>query len=82
MKKALETPGVPCSREELSVVSPELKQILKAELTARRNRNEQERKLFDELIQGIEDMRAHREGKITLRTHTVQDFRRCRLMRA
>ena len=23
------------------------------------------RKLFDELIQGIEDMRAHREGKIT-----------------
>ena len=32
------------------------------------------RKLFDELIQGIEDMRAHREGKITLRTHTVQDL--------
>ena len=32
------------------------------------------RNLFDELIQGIEDMRAHREGKITLRTHTVQDL--------
>ena len=32
------------------------------------------RKLFDELVQGINDMRAHRQGQITLRTHTVQDL--------
>ena len=32
------------------------------------------RNLFDELMQGVEDMRAHREGKITLRTHTVEDM--------
>ena len=32
------------------------------------------RKLIDELIQGVDAMRAHREGKITLRTHTVQDL--------
>ena len=32
------------------------------------------RKLIDELLQGVEAMRAHREGKITLRTHTVEDL--------
>ena len=32
------------------------------------------RKLFDELLQGVDAMRTHREGKITLRTHTVQDL--------
>ena len=32
------------------------------------------RKLFDELLQGVDAMRAHREGKITLRTHTVEDL--------
>ena len=32
------------------------------------------RKLIDELLQGVDAMRAHREGKITLRTHTVEDF--------
>jgi putative transcriptional regulator len=29
------------------------------------------RTLFDELIRGVEDMRRHREGKITLRSHEV-----------
>ena len=32
------------------------------------------RKLIDELLQGVEAMREHREGKITLRTHTVEDL--------
>ncbi len=32
------------------------------------------RKLFDELLQGVDAMRAHREGKITLRTHTIEDL--------
>ena len=32
------------------------------------------RKLIDELLQGVDAMRAHREGKITLRTHTVEDL--------
>ena len=32
------------------------------------------RKLADELLQGIEAMRDQREGKITLRTHTVKDL--------
>ena len=32
------------------------------------------RKLFDELLQGVHAIRAHREGKITLRTHTVEDL--------
>ena len=32
------------------------------------------RKLFDELLQGVDAMRAHREGKITLRTHTVENL--------
>jgi len=29
------------------------------------------RSLFAELMEGVEDMRKHREGKITLRTHKV-----------
>ncbi len=29
------------------------------------------RNLFAELMEGVEAMRAHREGKLTLRTHTV-----------
>ena len=32
------------------------------------------RNLFDELLQGVDAMRAHREGKITLRTHTIEDL--------
>ena len=31
------------------------------------------RSLFDELMKGVEDMRRHREGKITLRTHEVSE---------
>ena len=34
------------------------------------------RKLVDELLQGIEAMRDQREGKITLRTHAVDDLPR------
>ena len=30
--------------------------------------------MFDELLQGVESMRDQREGKITLRTHTVRDL--------
>src|SRR5215831_14092704 len=29
------------------------------------------RKIFDDLMQGIADMKRHRQGKITLRSHTV-----------
>ena len=29
------------------------------------------RNLFAELMEGVDAMRAHREGKVTLRTHTV-----------
>ena len=32
------------------------------------------RKLFDELIEGVQAMRKQREGKITLRTHEVEDL--------
>ena len=31
------------------------------------------RRLFDELMQGVDAMRSHREGKITLRTHEVAE---------
>lgn len=31
------------------------------------------RKLFDELLDGFDAMRKHREGKITLRTHKVNE---------
>lgn len=30
------------------------------------------RRLFPELMSGVEAMRAHREGKVTLRTHRVE----------
>jgi len=29
------------------------------------------RRIFDDLMQGIADMKRHRQGKITLRSHTV-----------
>ncbi len=32
------------------------------------------RNMFNELMQGVEDMRLHREGKITLRTHQVDEL--------
>jgi putative transcriptional regulator len=34
----------------------------------------QKRKLFDELMEGIDVMRAQREGKITLRSHEVEEL--------
>lgn len=33
------------------------------------------RKLFDELMEGVESMKAHREGKVTLRSHKVEAAR-------
>jgi putative transcriptional regulator len=33
----------------------------------------QKRKLFDELMEGIDAMRQHREGRITLRSYEVED---------
>jgi len=32
------------------------------------------RKLFDELMEGVDVMRQEREGKITLRSHQVEDL--------
>jgi putative transcriptional regulator len=32
------------------------------------------RNLFNELMEGVESMRDHREGKITLRTHDVDEL--------
>ena len=32
------------------------------------------RKLFDELIDGVSSMQQQREGKITLRTHEIEDL--------
>jgi len=32
------------------------------------------RNLFNELLEGVESMRDHREGKITLRTHEVDEL--------
>lgn len=32
------------------------------------------RKLFDELVEGVDAMRREREGKITLRSHEVEDL--------
>jgi putative transcriptional regulator len=32
-----------------------------------------ERNLFDELMDGVEAMRQHREGKVTLRSHAVEE---------
>jgi putative transcriptional regulator len=34
----------------------------------------QKRKLFDELMEGVESMREQREGKITLRSHEVENL--------
>jgi putative transcriptional regulator len=33
----------------------------------------QKRKLFDELMEGLDAMRQHREGKITLRSYEIDD---------
>ena len=33
----------------------------------------QKRKLFDELMEGVDAMQREREGKITLRTHEIDD---------
>lgn len=38
----------------------------------------EKRKLYDELMEGIGAMRNERAGKITLRTHEVQDMPRKR----
>ena len=32
------------------------------------------RKLFDELMEGVEAMQQQRKGKITLRSHEVEDL--------
>lgn len=34
----------------------------------------EKRKLFDEMMEGIDAMRQQREGKITLRTHEIKDL--------
>lgn len=34
----------------------------------------QKRKLFDELMKGVDAMRQHREDKITLRSHEVENL--------
>jgi len=34
----------------------------------------QKRKLFDELMEGVDAMQKQREGKITLRSHVVKDL--------
>jgi len=34
----------------------------------------QKRKLFDELMEGVDAMQRQREGKITLRSHQVEDL--------
>ena len=34
----------------------------------------QKRKLFDELMKGVDAMQQQREGKITLRSHEVEDL--------
>ena len=33
----------------------------------------QKRKLFDELMEGVDAMRQHREGRITLRSYEIDD---------
>jgi len=32
------------------------------------------RKLFDELMDGVDSMQQQRDGKLTLRSHEVEDF--------
>jgi len=34
----------------------------------------QKRKLFDELMEGVDAMQLQREGKITLRSHEIEDL--------
>lgn len=34
----------------------------------------QKRRLFEELVEGVDAMRQHREGKITLRSHEIEDL--------
>ena len=34
----------------------------------------QKRNLFDELMDGVDSMRQQREGKITLRSHEIEDL--------
>lgn len=34
----------------------------------------QKRKLFDELMEGVDTMQQQREGKITLRSHEIEDL--------
>jgi putative transcriptional regulator len=41
--------------------------------SAKGKRVKQKRPLFSELIEGVEAMRKHREGKITLRSHDVTE---------
>jgi putative transcriptional regulator len=38
----------------------------------RKPRGDSKRRLFQELMSGVEAMRAHRQGKVTLRTHHVE----------
>jgi putative transcriptional regulator len=42
-----------------------------AEEQGMKNRDTTKRKLFAELIEGVDAMKARREGKVTLRTHRV-----------
>jgi len=46
---------------------------VRAELKLRRQwQMKEKRRLFDDLMESVEDMRLHREGKITLRSHTLE----------
>jgi putative transcriptional regulator len=37
-------------------------------------KQKQNRKLFDELVEGVDAMQEQREGKITLRSHEIEDL--------
>ena len=50
-------------KDEAADLAAEEKKVLK-----------QKRKLFDELMEGVDAMRQQREGKITLRSHEVEDL--------
>jgi putative transcriptional regulator len=39
---------------------------------AERNKRKAKRRVFAELMAGVQAMRAHREGRLTLRTHQVE----------
>lgn len=41
-------------------------------MKATRRGKAKKRELFSELMEGVDAMRAHREGRITLRTHNVE----------